>query len=120
MTVYEAYNEVEEAAYVADEIEKLQRRGDIANLGDIAVMYRTNAQSRALEEAFVLRGMKYRLVGATRFYERKEIKDALAYLRLIHNPADSVALEPGHQHAAARDRRQGAGRAALVGGRRSA
>ncbi len=92
VTIYEAYNEVEEAAYVADEIEKLQRRGDISNLGDIAVMYRTNAQSRALEEAFVLRGMKYRLVGATRFYERKEIKDALAYLRLIHNPADSVAL----------------------------
>ena len=92
VTVYEAYNEVEEASYVADEIEKLQRRGDISNLGDIAVMYRTNAQSRALEEAFVLRGMKYRLVGATRFYERKEIKDALAYLRLIHNPADSVSL----------------------------
>ena len=91
VTVYEAYNEVEEASYVADEIEKLQRRGD-ANPGDVAVMYRTNAQSRALEEAFVLRGMKYRLVGATRFYERKEIKDALAYLRLIHNPADSVAL----------------------------
>jgi DNA helicase-2/ATP-dependent DNA helicase PcrA len=91
VTIYEAYNEVEEASYVADEIEKLQRRGDI-NPGDVAVMYRTNAQSRALEEAFVLRGMKYRLVGATRFYERKEIKDALAYLRLIHNPSDSVAL----------------------------
>lgn len=91
VTVYEAYNEVEEASYIADEIEKLQRRGD-ATPGDIAVMYRTNAQSRALEEAFVLRGIKYRLVGATRFYERKEIKDALAYLRLIHNPADSVAL----------------------------
>jgi DNA helicase II / ATP-dependent DNA helicase PcrA len=92
VTVYEAYNEVEEAAYVADEIEKLQRRGEISNLGDVAVMYRTNAQSRALEEAFVLRGMKYRLIGATRFYERKEIKDALAYLRLIHNPADTVSL----------------------------
>lgn len=91
VTVYEAYNEVEEASYVADEIEKLQRRGDFAP-GDVAVMYRTNAQSRAIEEAFVLRGMKYRLVGATRFYERKEIKDALAYLRLIHNPADSVSL----------------------------
>lgn len=91
VTVYEAYNEVEEASYVADEIDKLQRRGDITP-GDVAVMYRTNAQSRALEESFVLRGMKYRLVGATRFYERKEIKDALAYLRLIHNPNDSVAL----------------------------
>jgi DNA helicase-2/ATP-dependent DNA helicase PcrA len=92
VTVYEAYNEVEEASYVADEIEKLQRRGDISNLGDVAVMYRTNAQSRAMEESFVLRGMKYRLIGATRFYERKEIKDALAYVRLIHNPADSVSL----------------------------
>ncbi len=91
VTLYEAYNEVEEASYVADEIEKLIRRGD-AELGDVSVMYRTNAQSRALEESFVLRGMKYRLIGATRFYERKEIKDALAYLRLIHNPADSVAL----------------------------
>ena len=91
-TVYEAYNEVEEAAYVCDEIERLV--GSKAfGLGDIAVMYRTNAQSRALEEAMVLRQMKYKLVGGTRFYERKEIKDALAYLRLVHNPADSVALD---------------------------
>ncbi|MCB0116242.1 MAG: ATP-binding domain-containing protein, partial [Caldilineaceae bacterium] len=62
-------------------------------LGDFAIMYRTNAQSRALEEAFVMRRIRYRLVGGTRFYERKEIKDALAYLRLIHNPADSVAMD---------------------------
>ena len=55
-------------------------------------MYRTNAQSRALEDAFVARGMPYRLVGGTRFYQRKEIKDALAYLRLVHNPADNIAL----------------------------
>ena len=55
-------------------------------------MYRTNAQSRALEDAFVARGMPYRLVGGTRFYQRKEIKDALAYLRLVHNPADNVSL----------------------------
>lgn len=90
--VYEAYNEIEEAAYVCDEIERLV--GSRAfNLGDFAVMYRTNAQSRALEEAFVMRNMKYKLVGATRFYERKEIKDVLAYLRLVHNPADSVAMD---------------------------
>ena len=63
-----------------------------ATLGDCAVMYRTNAQSRALEDAFVARGMPYRLVGGTRFYQRKEIKDALAYLRLVHNPADNIAL----------------------------
>ncbi|MBW7884338.1 MAG: UvrD-helicase domain-containing protein [Caldilineaceae bacterium] len=92
VTVYEAYNEVEEAAYVADEIEKLTATRAFQP-GDFAIMYRTNAQSRALEEAFVLRGIKYRLVGATRFYERKEIKDALAYLRLIHNLNDTVALE---------------------------
>jgi DNA helicase-2/ATP-dependent DNA helicase PcrA len=90
--VYEAYNEVEEAAYVLDEIERLLASRDFG-AGDVAIMYRTNAQSRALEEAFVRRQMKYRLVGATRFYERKEIKDALAYLRLIHNPADTISLD---------------------------
>jgi DNA helicase II / ATP-dependent DNA helicase PcrA len=92
VSVYEAYNEVEEAAYVLDEIERLIRSRSVG-LGDIAIMYRTNAQSRALEEAFVMRGMKYKLVGGTRFYERKEIKDALSYLRLVHNPSDTVALE---------------------------
>ncbi len=56
------------------------------------IMYRTNAQSRALEDAFLRAGMPYRLVGATRFYGRKEIKDVLAYLRLIHNPDDNVSL----------------------------
>lgn len=90
--VYEAYNEVEEAAFVADEIEKLLASKAFAP-GDIAVTYRTNAQSRALEEAFVMRQIKYKLIGATRFYERKEIKDALAYLRVLHNPADNVSLE---------------------------
>jgi DNA helicase II / ATP-dependent DNA helicase PcrA len=89
--IYEAYNEVEEAAFVAEEIQKLTA-GRAFGPGDFAVAYRTNAQSRALEEAFVMRQMKYKLVGATRFYERKEVKDALSYLRLIHNPADSVAL----------------------------
>src|SRR5690606_20793855 len=81
----------EEAAYVCDEIEKLTATRAF-DLGDFAVMYRTNAQSRALEEAFVMRQIKYKLVGGTRFYERKEIKDMLAYLRLVHNPSDSVAL----------------------------
>ncbi|MCB9136895.1 MAG: UvrD-helicase domain-containing protein [Caldilineaceae bacterium] len=92
VTVYEAYNEVEEAGYVCDEIERLIASRAFGE-GDFAVMYRTNAQSRALEEAFVYRQLKYKLVGGTRFYERKEIKDALAFLRLIHNPADSVALD---------------------------
>ncbi len=61
--------------------------------GDIAVMYRTNAQSRAVEDAFVRAGLPYRLVGATRFYARKEIKDVLAYLRIVNNPADTVSLQ---------------------------
>jgi DNA helicase-2/ATP-dependent DNA helicase PcrA len=89
--VYEAYNEVEEAAFVADEIEKLTASKAFTS-GDFAITYRTNAQSRALEEAFVMRQIKYKLIGATRFYERKEVKDSLAYLRLLHNPADSVSL----------------------------
>lgn len=90
--VYEAYNEVEEAAFVADEIEKLIA-SRVFQPGDFAVAYRTNAQSRALEEAFVMRQIKYKLIGATRFYERKEIKDALAYLRVVHNLADNFSLE---------------------------
>lgn len=92
VTLYEGYNEVEEAAYVCDEITRLLDSRAFDH-GDFAVMYRTNAQSRALEEAFVHRNMKYKLVGATRFYERKEIKDALAFLRLVHNPQDSVAMD---------------------------
>jgi DNA helicase-2/ATP-dependent DNA helicase PcrA len=87
----EAYDEQEEAQYVLQEIERLMaEEGRFP--GDLAVMYRTNAQSRSLEEAFVRGGVPYRLVGATRFYERREIKDALAYLRVIHNPLDTVSL----------------------------
>jgi DNA helicase-2/ATP-dependent DNA helicase PcrA len=92
VTVYEAYNEVEEAAYVLDEIERLVGSRAFGP-GDVAIMYRTNAQSRALEESFIMRGMKYKLVGGTRFYERKEIKDSLSYLRIVHNPADSISLD---------------------------
>ncbi len=93
VTVYEAYNEIEEAAYVCDEIERLRAEDRALSLSDFAVMYRTNAQSRALEEVFVQRQVKHKLVGGTRFYERKEIKDALAYMRLVHNPADTVAMD---------------------------
>ena len=91
VVVHEAYDEADEAAFVATTIQRLISQRE-AKLGDCAVMYRTNAQSRALEDAFVARGMPYRLVGGTRFYQRKEIKDALAYLRLVHNPADNIAL----------------------------
>ena len=92
VSIYEAYNEMEEASYVCDEIERLLAGGGFGH-GDFAVMYRTNAQSRALEEAFVLRQLRYKLVGATRFYERREIRDVLAFLRLINNPLDSVAMD---------------------------
>jgi DNA helicase-2/ATP-dependent DNA helicase PcrA len=89
--VVEAYDEQEEGDMIVSEIQRLVAR-DEAQLGDFAVMYRTNAQSRPIEDAFVRRGMPYKLVGATRFYERREIKDVMAYLRLIHNPYDSVGL----------------------------
>ena len=91
VTLLEAYNEEEEAGFVVGEIERLAARG-LARARDCAVMYRTNAQSRALEDAFVKRHMPYRLIGATRFYERKEIKDVLAYMRVLNNPADSIGL----------------------------
>ncbi|MBU0495180.1 MAG: UvrD-helicase domain-containing protein [Chloroflexi bacterium] len=92
ITLYEAYDESEESDYVALEIARLYREGAL-NWGDMAVMYRTNAQSRAIEDALVRRGIPYKLVGGTRFYQRREVKDVLAYLRLAHNPADAGALE---------------------------
>jgi DNA helicase-2/ATP-dependent DNA helicase PcrA len=91
IVVYRAYDEHDEAEFVLGEIERLTASGEVRP-GQCAIMYRTNAQSRTLEEAFVRRGMPYRLVGATRFYSRKEIKDVLAYLRLIQNPDDEISL----------------------------
>jgi DNA helicase-2/ATP-dependent DNA helicase PcrA len=91
ITVVEAYDEQEEGDMVVSEIQRMVARGEVKK-GDCAVMYRTNAQSRPIEDAFVRRGMPYKLVGATRFYERKEIKDVMSYLRLIHNPYDGVGL----------------------------
>ena len=92
VTVYEAYDEQEEAEYVVREIESLARL-KTCRYRDCAVMYRTNAQSRVIEDAFVRHGLPYKLVGATRFYERREIKDVLAYMRLAHNPHDDVSLQ---------------------------
>ena len=88
--IHEAYDEKEEAAFVAREIQKKVRDG--YQYGDIAMMYRTNAQSRALEEALVKRNLPYQIIGATRFYARREIKDVLAYLRLVQNPDDDVSF----------------------------
>ena len=91
ITIAEFYDEKEEASQVVNEIEKITSSGQ-ARLKDCAVMYRTNAQSRVLEETFMRYGMPYKLIGGTRFYERKEIKDIIAYLRLLHNPFDSISL----------------------------
>ena len=91
ITVVQTYNEQEEAHFVVNEVEKLVMSSRY-KAGDCAIMYRTNAQSRALEEEFVRYGLPYRLVGGTRFYERREVKDVVAYLRLIHNPNDTVSL----------------------------
>jgi len=89
--VIETYTEQEEAQYVVNEIDNLVSRGEVKP-GDCAVMYRTNAQSRVLEETFIRYGVPYKLVAGTRFYERREVKDIIAYLRLIQNPCDSVSL----------------------------
>jgi DNA helicase-2/ATP-dependent DNA helicase PcrA len=89
--VYHAYNEEDEARFVTREIGRLVSRME-AEPRECAVMYRTNAQSRALEEAFIRANMPYHLVGATRFYTRREVRDVLAYLRLLLNPDDGVTL----------------------------
>ena len=81
--VHEAYDESEEASYVINEVDRLVREEKMQP-GNCAVMYRVNAQSRALEEACLHRGVKYRLVGGVRFYQRREVKDLMCYLRLIH------------------------------------
>ena len=91
VAIIETYSEAEEAQFVINEIEKLVSEGS-APAGGCAVMYRVNAQSRALEEAFMRYGVPYKLIGSTRFYQRREIKDVIAYLRLIQNPYDNVSL----------------------------
>lgn len=91
ISVYSAFNEQDEARYIADQIE------DFANTGrarkDIAILYRSNAQSRALEESLIRQGIPYRIYGGQRFYDRLEIKNALAYLRLLLNRHDDAAVE---------------------------
>ena len=91
LVVHEAYDQEEEASFVLGEIDRLVREESVKP-GDCAVMYRVNAQSRALEEACLHHGTKYRLVGGVRFYQRREVKDLMAYLHLLHNPADEVNL----------------------------
>jgi DNA helicase II / ATP-dependent DNA helicase PcrA len=88
---YVADDERDEARFVSEEIDKLTDSGD-ARPGDVAVFYRTNAQSRVFEEVFIRLGMPYKVVGGVRFYERREVRDALAYLRMLVNPADEISL----------------------------
>ncbi|MFB6816138.1 DNA helicase PcrA [Streptomyces sp. NPDC056347] len=91
ITGYVADTEHDEAQFVADEIDRLTDAGD-AKAGDVAVFYRTNAQSRVFEEIFIRVGLPYKVVGGVRFYERKEVRDILAYLRVLANPEDTVPL----------------------------
>lgn len=102
--LYEGYNDEFEARYVVEKIDELirdsrrlssdvrRRDGGAYGYGDIAVMYRTNALSRALEEVFVRQGIPYKLVGGVGFYKRREVKDTLAYLRVVNNPSDKVSF----------------------------
>src|ERR1700694_3169673 len=87
----QAYNEVEEAEFVADEIERL-RRTENRGYSDFAVLYRTNAQSRSFEDVLARRRIPYRLVGGVRFWERREVKDVVAYLRFCFNPRDALSF----------------------------
>jgi DNA helicase-2/ATP-dependent DNA helicase PcrA len=91
ITGYVADTEHDEAQFVADEIDRLTDAGE-AKAGDVAVFYRTNAQSRVFEEIFIRVGLPYKVVGGVRFYERKEVRDVLAYLRVLANPEDSVPM----------------------------
>ncbi len=91
ITGYVADTEHDEAQFVAEEIDRLTDAGH-AKAGDVAVFYRTNAQSRVFEEIFIRVGLPYKVVGGVRFYERKEVRDVLAYLRVLANPEDSVPL----------------------------
>jgi DNA helicase-2/ATP-dependent DNA helicase PcrA len=91
ITGYVADSEHDEAAFVAEEVDRLADEGE-AIPGQVAVFYRTNAQSRVFEEVFIRSGLPYKVVGGVRFYERREVRDLLAYLRLVANPGDEVSL----------------------------
>jgi len=92
VVVVQAHDEHHEAETIAREIERLRRSGDVTSARDVAVLYRTNAQSRAIEDVFRSFGLAYQVVGGVSFYARREVKDVLAYLRLLRNPVDSVAI----------------------------
>jgi len=89
---YTAKNEYDEGQYIVDSIDKMIRENNL-KYSDFAVLFRTNAQARAIEEVFMRESTPYRLIGGLKFYSRKEIKDMIAYLKLIHNPNDNVSLK---------------------------
>ncbi|HSB64935.1 MAG TPA: UvrD-helicase domain-containing protein [Anaerolineales bacterium] len=91
VVIHETYDDRQEASFIVDTTASMVGRQQIKP-GDVAIMYRTNAQSRLLEEAFLHAGLPYRLVGAQRFYGRREVKDVIAYMRLAHNPSDELSL----------------------------
>jgi DNA helicase-2/ATP-dependent DNA helicase PcrA len=93
LTLLESFDENDEARWIVDEIEARRRDIPILSYSSVAVLYRTNAQARALEDAFRREGIPYQVVGSVRFYERREIQDVLAYLRLISNQRDAVAFQ---------------------------
>ncbi len=90
ITYYRARNGIEEINFVADTISDLQKKGE--SLDDIVILYRTNAQSRLFEDEFLKRNLPYRMIGAINFYARREIKDLMAYLKLINNTKDAISL----------------------------
>jgi DNA helicase-2/ATP-dependent DNA helicase PcrA len=92
VVVMEAYDEKHEAELIGREIERLQRQGEVKSTRDVAILYRTNAQSRPIEDVFRAFGLAYQVVGGVSFYQRREVKDVLAYVRLLRTPQDSVAL----------------------------
>jgi DNA helicase-2/ATP-dependent DNA helicase PcrA len=91
LTLYPARDEEEESRFVSQEIAKMKEGG--RRYGEFAILYRTNAQSRLLEETFLRASIPYRIIGGLKFYQRKEVKDVVAYLRLAGNPTDRLALQ---------------------------
>ncbi len=91
LTIYQARDDKDEATFVVEEIRRRKSQG--TSLNDIAILYRTNYQSRSIEEALLQYGIPYKLIGGFRFYERKEIKDIISYLRVLNNPKDNLSLQ---------------------------
>ena len=91
ISIYSAYNEDDEARYAVGIIQSWIDQGNV--LDEVAILYRSNAQSRALEEAILREGLPYRIYGGQRFYERAEIKNAMAYIRLVYGRVDDAAFE---------------------------